>query len=754
MVLKALLSFFGLGIATLLLSGGAARSVTSPVSRHAPSAGYFPYDSVRAKLAGYRWPTEDFLTITSSFADFRTTHFHGGIDISSHRKTGYRVFASRSGYISHISISPYGYGKLLLVQHADGYVTAYAHLSRFNDTLEAYVEMLQHQNDRYPLEVNLQPDWFPVSLGDVIAYTGNTGTGTAHLHFEIHDENFDPVNPLLVPEFSQYIKDSVTPEIRKIAFVPLDASSRVNNGNKVVILSASKVGTRTYQFRNVVRCTGTIGIELYAMDHSDDTWYRSTATDVEMYVDSISVFSSRIVRVSLAETKQIALHFDWGMRQKRGGYFQKLYVEPGDQQPFYSGEPRCWSGLQTDRFDGGYHTLRMVVSDVFGNNSELKGTVIFNHPPRINANRDAKTAVLYISSASPLRSVHVSTLVSGKWNTRSYPASRLVGDKYGYTLSIPTNQNTILKAQAENIYSTTSNPEFLIPAVQVPQKISFRFRKEFFRDYLSVTLSSSAMLSTPPLLFVDSENGSRQIPLDQRDLTKYVGIYQLSAADHGSIRVVARVDSSDPNWQTLDEFVLFPVTPENGGVVSGENGEFRLIFGPGGVYRPTFFRVECTYEGYSVIPNDVLLNKGSIVEYTLSTVRAHKVGLFYGNEILDWTNPGEKNILRGPIDRFVGRFSLIEDHDPPEISRVQTSYSRGKVRIFFRLFDECAGIDPDSIRIRVDNEVLIGEFNPHSHSVRSEEFHPLSRGTHIITIESSDRMANKTVVHRPLVVTR
>src|SRR5271169_249465 len=85
----------------------------------------------------YAWPTEAGRIVTSTFGEYRSSHFHAGIDISSGDTQGYGVFASRSGYVSRIRISPTGYGKMLYIRHPDGFTTTYAHLEKFSPALDA-----------------------------------------------------------------------------------------------------------------------------------------------------------------------------------------------------------------------------------------------------------------------------------------------------------------------------------------------------------------------------------------------------------------------------------------------------------------------------------------------------------------------------------------------------------------------------------------------------------------------------------------
>ena len=93
--------------------------------------------AIRTDWNDYAWPTEAGRIVTSTFGEYRISHFHAGIDISSGDMQGYAVFASRSGYVSRIRISPTGYGKILYIRHPDGFTTTYAHLERFSPALDA-----------------------------------------------------------------------------------------------------------------------------------------------------------------------------------------------------------------------------------------------------------------------------------------------------------------------------------------------------------------------------------------------------------------------------------------------------------------------------------------------------------------------------------------------------------------------------------------------------------------------------------------
>jgi murein DD-endopeptidase MepM/ murein hydrolase activator NlpD len=87
---------------------------------------------------------------------------HTGVDWSS--SPGTPIFAAGNGTIDKIGLEG-GYGKYIRIRHANGWETAYGHMSAFARGMEAGKRVRQ---------------------GQVIGYVGSTGLSTGnHLHFEI-----------------------------------------------------------------------------------------------------------------------------------------------------------------------------------------------------------------------------------------------------------------------------------------------------------------------------------------------------------------------------------------------------------------------------------------------------------------------------------------------------------------------------------------------------------------------------------------
>ncbi len=108
-------------------------------------------------------------TLSSTYGS-RWGSFHYGLDFAA--SAGTPIYASAGGKVIYSGYNNGGYGKLIIIEHSNGYQTYYGHCSSL------YVNV----GDR-------------VSQGQNIAGVGSTGNSTGnHVHFEIR-KNGTPVNP-------------------------------------------------------------------------------------------------------------------------------------------------------------------------------------------------------------------------------------------------------------------------------------------------------------------------------------------------------------------------------------------------------------------------------------------------------------------------------------------------------------------------------------------------------------------------------
>jgi murein DD-endopeptidase MepM/ murein hydrolase activator NlpD len=123
------------------------------------------------------WPIKG--VITGPFGEPRANGPHPGLDINGH--IGDPVGAGAAGVVSLVGVPAgyEGYGLMVLIDHGNGLISIYAHLSQTN------------------VGVGQQ-----VTPGDLIGAVGCTGSCTGpHLHFEVRVNNtpIDP-EPLLPPQ--------------------------------------------------------------------------------------------------------------------------------------------------------------------------------------------------------------------------------------------------------------------------------------------------------------------------------------------------------------------------------------------------------------------------------------------------------------------------------------------------------------------------------------------------------------------------
>ena len=116
------------------------------------------------------------LVLAGNFGELRNNHFHSGLDIKTQQQSGIPIYAPADGFVNRIKVSHFGYGKALYLKHPTGYQTVYAHLKKYSDTIQKFVKNAQYKKESYEIEIFPEANLLKVKKGDLIGYTGNSGS--------------------------------------------------------------------------------------------------------------------------------------------------------------------------------------------------------------------------------------------------------------------------------------------------------------------------------------------------------------------------------------------------------------------------------------------------------------------------------------------------------------------------------------------------------------------------------------------------
>lgn len=305
--------------------------------------------------------------LAGTMGELRASHFHAGIDIKTGGVTGLPVYATADGYISRIKISTGGYGHALYMNHPNGTISVYAHLKEFTKVLQDAIVKQQYSEEDYQVQIFPKKGEFNFKKGDIIAYSGNTGSSSGpHLHFEIRDANHQILDPLKF-KFDE-IKDDIAPRIKNIAFVTLDDQARINQmfGRYAFDVIPGKEG---YTTRTPIDLKGNIGIEIYAYDQLNGVYNRNGISETTLVIDEDTVFRELKESMSFSTQRHILVHMDYEAYRNGSPKYNKLFVDDGNENDFYVIKSKGHT------FNDEAHSIKILMKDTYGNVSVFQTEV-------------------------------------------------------------------------------------------------------------------------------------------------------------------------------------------------------------------------------------------------------------------------------------------------------------------------------------------------------------------------------------------
>lgn len=315
----------------------------------------------------FRPPLDIPMQLSGNFGELRPNHFHAGFDLKTNQKEGLNVYAIADGYVSRIKISTFGNGKCIYITHPNGYTSVYGHLQTTLGPIQDYVKKTHYKEQAYEIEMLLKQDELPVTKGQLIALSGNTGSSEGpHLHFEIRDTKTEfVINPIFFG-FDQNIKDTKKPTLSSLYVYPLD-NATVNQSKQPLLVNMTLQKDGTYLAAKV-KTNGKIGFGINAVDTDDVSFNKNGVFNVSAFLNGNQNYNYQFNTYSFDEMRYINAFIDYPRYKKTSQRVQKLFMKT----------PFALSIIKTDSLRGIISAVpnltsnyRIEVSDYFGNSNSI-----------------------------------------------------------------------------------------------------------------------------------------------------------------------------------------------------------------------------------------------------------------------------------------------------------------------------------------------------------------------------------------------
>ncbi|MBA4239410.1 MAG: hypothetical protein C0448_01700 [Sphingobacteriaceae bacterium] len=266
---------------------------------------------------GFSYPLDREIVITGNYGEIRPNHFHAGLDFSTDPTANLPIKSVGDGYISRIKISSVGYGRVLYITHPNGYVSVYAHQKKYASKIDAYIKQKQIEQKKNEIEVYPNANELLIKKGEVIGYTGNSGSSTGpHLHFEIREEKSEiPVNPLLIYD----VKDDVKPELTHIAIY---STADTNNVKRISSVPVKYIGDKlSLPKYTQVLPENTFAIGFAGFDRANATNNKNNIYEAKLLLDDKIIYHHQLNNISFDNGRYVNVFSE----KENGVKFQKCF---------------------------------------------------------------------------------------------------------------------------------------------------------------------------------------------------------------------------------------------------------------------------------------------------------------------------------------------------------------------------------------------------------------------------------------------
>lgn len=705
-----------------------------------------------------RWPLAIPPVLTSSFGEYRPGRFHAGIDFATGGRTGEPCAAVGAGSVVRLRMSPYGYGKAVYVQLDGGPLAVYAHLSRFAPALAARARAEQRRLGRYTFDLNVAPGELRVAAGDIIAWSGDTGVGVPHLHFELREGDV-----ARNPQTAGFrVADTVAPGIGEVRVLPLGPEAHIDGGFESRAVTAAGP---------VVRLGGPVGFEVRTWDQAAPGEHRQTPYRLTLRIDGAVLYQMQHERFDYAQNHLMLLEYDRD-RLQRGERAQLLFRKPGNTLPgrevaggtdgvLWAGPPRAGLGVQAAP---GLHVAEITAEDLAGHQTRVRIPFLVAPRPQVTLTATLAGDTLHwqcaAGGADSLTAVFErSNDRGGTWLAVRADAGAAAGAWRG--TCIAGAAPCALRARVRARGGVTAVATWTSQARQESAaEVALRLQPRWRDGWLEVGVESPQLLESPPELTAVRPDGEHvALAVLQTGAQRYRATVAYMALAGPVTAIEARARALDGRRAVQREAcAAFVTRPAEAARVDLPG--LRLEWPADATFEPAAWRVRPAAavlaglgpELFAAGPAWDVEPRGTVFDapfrvHAAAVGSGPRVGLFATNSsgnlrfLAAARNP--EGWLTGET-RVVGRVAVLADTTAPGIGPA-TVRPRGTrpQRVAFTVQDQGAGLGDGGVEAELDGAGAIAEWDPETGRVELDLERKLAPGAHRLRVAVTDQLGNR-----------
>ncbi|MBU0520136.1 hypothetical protein KJ564_14510, partial [bacterium] len=504
------------------------------------------------------------------------------------------------------------------------------------------------------------------------------------------------------------VRDTCKPVLTKLALIPLDIEAEINGAFDPVIyrlnVDESSSG-KPYVIPEIPTLYGNVGLAVSGYDRANEAENKLAFYGMALSIDDNLRFSAYYDEIGFYETKQIELERNFRLKREGEGVFHHLWRDEHVTADFY----RVADGeIRSTEEEPGRHHFTIIINDFHGNTATIMGQFDI-------AEGSAYPAISPYSAADGFFGATYLTHQTGEAVKQSYlPLQGAFFDDY-VTLELAHDSSW------NSVTGYLSSP---------------------FESTIPMMRNGDRWLGKFPL-----------IPVNPADWTIDIVIEDS----------LGLINAGSKSWH------IQPI-PRSGGSAKSSDGQFQARFGPDDLYEPIYCRVDIENRAgdesfvspiYHLEPHDVPIKGNARLSYTIPREETHpeQLGLYY------LSKKGEWQFIDNDLKKLPGKlygetpalesYVVMRDAEAPTLRwlapHLTTNDSQPTIRI--KAEDELSGVDDRSVRLLIDGQWTLLEYDFETGILLGSPRFKLAPGDHGIKLEVADYNGNRAIMTKTLTVT-